>query len=54
MNRAAADVFQVVTRNSESLLAAVENVIREDAAVSLPQQAFRLVAVVAQILMKAE
>ena len=51
---AAADVLQVVTRNTEPLLAAIENVIGQDAAVSLPQQAFRLAAVVTQVLVKAE
>ena len=49
---AAADVLQVVARNSEALLAAVENVIGQDAAVRVPQQAFRLAAVVAQVFVE--
>src|SRR5690349_19631699 len=50
----AADVLQVVARNTESLLAAIENVIGQDAAVRLPQQAFRLAAVVTQVFVEAE
>src|SRR6188508_629227 len=49
-----ADVFQVVAGNTESFLAAIENVIGQDAAVGLPQQAFRLAAVVTQIFVKVE
>src|SRR5436190_10215156 len=50
----AADVLEVVTRNAKPFLAAIENVIGQDAAVSLPQQAFRHAAVVTQIFVEAK
>ena len=50
----AADVFQVIARNAETFLATVQNVIGQDAAVCVSQQAFRLVTVVAQILVDTE
>jgi hypothetical protein len=51
---AVTDVLEVVARNAEAFLAAVQDVVGQYAPIGLPQQPFRPTFVVAQLLVEPE